>query len=329
MQGEKRKRRIRLSSTRRRKFGKDFTLMMLSNRPGKVRSIYLPFAFIITFVGLMGVNFYFLFRYPLRIYQILALEQQITRCKQIIAHQEKELKRIDPAILSTQEVGELLNLHNKIALEFEGKYNEVKLKNASRSKVSRGGAYRPFQLPQYQLSSTDSELTKLSVLNNNLDFLEEELDKTNKQLQDLYSRYIAYDQELDYTPTIYPLVTRGYITSYFGYRRDPITGRYGAYHEGLDIAARTGTPIRATADGTVTQAGRYGNYGLFVEIKHGSYGYTTRYAHNSKILVKPGQKVKKGDIIAYVGSTGKSTGPHLHYEVLVNGKPVNPQNYLP
>lgn len=327
--GQEKRKRLRGSAPRRRRFRKDFTLIMLSNRPGKVRSIYLPFALIIAFVCLMGVNFYFLFRYPLRISQIFDLEQQITRCKQTIAIQEQELKRIDPAILSTQEVGEILNLHNKIAFEFEGKYNEVKLKNASRSKVSRGGAYRSFQLPQYKLSSADSELTKLSVLNNNLDFLEEELDKTNKQLQELYSRYVEYDRELDYTPTIYPLVTKGYITSYFGYRRDPVTGRLGTYHEGIDIAARVGTPVRATADGTVLQAGRYGTYGLFIEIKHGSYGYKTRYAHNSKLLVTAGQKVKKGDIIAYVGSTGKSTGPHLHYEVLVNNKPVNPQNYLP
>src|SRR5690606_35104869 len=112
-------------------------------------------------------------------------------------------------------------------------------------------------------------------------------------------------------------------------RRDPVTGRLGVFHEGLDIAARTGTPIRAAAAGTVTIARRNGNYGLLVEIKHGSYGFCTRYAHASKLLVKQGQTVKKGDIIAYVGSTGKSTGPHLHYEVRLHGKPVNPKNYLP
>lgn len=325
----KRRKRLEFSNPRRRKLGKDFMLIMLSNRPGKVRSIYLPFALVIAFFCLMGVNIYFLVRYPLRIRQIFALEQQIALCKQTIAIQDRELKRIDPAILSTQVVGDKLNSYNKLALEFEDKYNEVKKKTTSRSKVSRGGVYHPFQLPQYKLSSADTVMTKLSVLNNNLDFLEEELDKTTQQLLDLFSRYSAYDLELDYTPTIYPLVTKGYITSYFGYRRDPVTGRIGAYHEGIDIAVRMGTPVRATADGTVTRAGRYGSYGLLVEIQHGSYGYKTRYAHNSKILVTPGQKVKKGDIIAYVGSTGKSTGPHLHYEVLYNNKPVNPQNYLP
>jgi murein DD-endopeptidase MepM/ murein hydrolase activator NlpD len=327
MEREKGRRPMRYSS-RRRKKDRSYTLMMLPNKPEKVRSVYLPFAIIITFFCLMGVNFYFLFRYPLRIAETFHLEQEIITCKQTIARQEKELKMIDPAIRSTHEVGELINTHNRLAMELENKYNEVK-KTSSRTRVSRGGSYRPFQLPQYKLSSADSELTKLNILNSNLDFLDEELTKTSNQLQDLYSRFSAYDRELDYTPSIYPLTQKGYYSSYFGYRRDPVTGRVGAFHEGVDIAARKGTPIRATADGTVVRARAYGTYGLFVEIKHGSYGYRTRYAHNSKILVQEGQNVKKGDIIALVGNTGKSTGPHLHYEVLLNGKPVNPRNYIP
>ncbi|NLM37743.1 MAG: peptidoglycan DD-metalloendopeptidase family protein [Firmicutes bacterium] len=302
--------------------------MVLPNKPEKVRSVYLPFVLIVIFVCLIGVNLYFLCRYPLRIAEIFRLEQEIINCKQTIARQEKELKMIDPAIQSTHEVGEKINVHNRLAMELENKYNEVK-NTASRTRVSRGGSYRPFQLPQYKLSSADSELTKLNILNSNLDFLGEELSKTGTQLQELYSRFSAYNRELDYTPTIYPLMQKGYISSYYGYRRDPVTGVIGAFHEGIDIAVRTGTPVRATADGTVVRARSNGTYGLFIEIKHGSYGYCTRYAHHSKILVKEGQIVKKGDIIALVGSTGKSTGPHLHYEVYYNGKPVNPRNYMP
>ena len=328
MEREFGRKRTRMYSRRRKKHHPEFMLMMLPNKPGKVRSIYIPFALIVTFLCLMTTNLYFLCRYPLRILEIFSLENQRLCCKQTISHQETELKRIDPALALTEEVSDQINLHNKIALELEAKYNEVKTKTAARNKVSRGG-YRPFQLPQYKLSSADTELTKLSVLNSNLDFLEEELVATNKELTDLYNWYSAYDRELDYTPTIYPLTQQGYLTSYFGYRRDPVTGRLGIFHEGLDVAALTGTPVRATADGTVTIARRNGTYGLFVEVKHGSYGYRTRYAHNSKILVSVGQQVKKGDIIAHVGSTGKSTGPHLHYEVIVNGKPVNPRNFMP
>lgn len=326
MERELRRQPLRFSARRRKK--RSYTLLMLPNKPEKVRSIYLPSVLIVTCFCLMGANFYFLFRYPLRIAEIARLEQQIVTCQQTIARQKRELKRLDPAIRLTHEVGDMINLHNRLALELEGKYSEVK-STVSRTRVSRGSNYRPFQLPQYKLSSADSDLTKLNILNSNLDFLDEELAKTSQHLQDLYSRFSAYDRELDYTPTIYPLAQKAYISSYFGYRRDPVTGRVGTFHEGLDFAARKGTPIRATADGTVTMARAFGSYGLLVEIKHGTYGYRTRYAHNSKILVKEGQQVKKGDIIALVGSTGKSTGPHLHYEVLFNGKPVNPRNYFP
>ncbi len=319
----------RFFSFLKKKRRKGYTIMVFPNKSGMVRSTHLPFEIIITFFCLMGVNCYFLFRYPLRIAEIINREQTIYRYKETISRQEKELKRIEPAIKTTHVVEEKINLHNRLALEFEAKYNEVKNKTSSRTATSRGGTYRSFHLPQYQLSSADTELTKLSILNGNLDFLEEELVNTEEKLQQIYSRFRAYDLELDYTPTIWPLVFKGYVTSYFGYRRDPVTGNLGAFHEGIDIAARTGTLVRATAAGTVTIARRYGNYGLLVEIKHGSYNLTTRYAHNSKLLVKEGQKVKKGDLIAYVGSTGKSTGPHLHYEVRIGNKPVNPKNYLP
>lgn len=113
-----------------------------------------------------------------------------------------------------------------------------------------------------------------------------------------------------------------------------ITSRYGvssrlrkSTHTGLDIAAKTGTPIKVVADGTVTSAKYSGSYGNLVKVDHGN-GVETWYAHNSKMYVKAGQKVNAGDTIAAVGSTGNSTGPHLHLEIRVNGVHVNPQNYL-
>jgi murein DD-endopeptidase MepM/ murein hydrolase activator NlpD len=99
------------------------------------------------------------------------------------------------------------------------------------------------------------------------------------------------------------------------------------FHTGVDIAAWPGTPVRATADGIVVFAGWSGESGKLVVIEHG-FGYTTCYAHNKKILVKVGQVVRRGDVIAYVGSTGRVTGPHVHYEVWVDKKPVNPIPYL-
>ena len=122
------------------------------------------------------------------------------------------------------------------------------------------------------------------------------------------------------TPSIWP--TQGYVSSPYGLR-------FGGteFHQGIDIAAEMGTPIVAAADGVVTAAGWNGGYGNMVDIDHGS-GVVTRYGHASAVAVTVGQQVRRGQVIAYVGSTGRSTGPHLHYEVRVGGQPVNPAAYL-
>jgi murein DD-endopeptidase MepM/ murein hydrolase activator NlpD len=126
------------------------------------------------------------------------------------------------------------------------------------------------------------------------------------------------------TPADWPV--HGWVTSPFGSRISPITGKM-QFHEGMDIAAPIGTPVVAPADGVVIKAGFEAGYGDMVELSHG-YGLKTVFGHNSRLNVKPGQHVQRGDIIAYVGDTGSSTGPHLHYEVRLNSLPVNPDRYL-
>ena len=116
------------------------------------------------------------------------------------------------------------------------------------------------------------------------------------------------------------------LTSSYGMRNHPVTGGMRR-HKGIDLAAPTGTPIYATADGRVSKAERFSSYGLYVSIEHGG-DLQTRYAHMSRIAVADGATVKKGDVIGYVGSTGRSTGPHLHYEVRVAGEAVNPMPYM-
>ena len=126
------------------------------------------------------------------------------------------------------------------------------------------------------------------------------------------------------TPSIWPV--SGWLSSPYGNRRDPFTG--GAdFHPGLDISADYGQPVRATADGTIAVAERSGSYGNLVEIDHG-YGIVTRYGHLSRFRATAGQQVHRGDIIGYVGSTGRSTSAHLHYEILLNGKLTNPLKLL-
>jgi murein DD-endopeptidase MepM/ murein hydrolase activator NlpD len=116
------------------------------------------------------------------------------------------------------------------------------------------------------------------------------------------------------------------LSSSYGMRVHPITGRV-ARHNGIDIPAPHGTPIYATADGIVGRAQRLGGYGNYVEIEHGN-AIQTRYGHMSSFIVQPGQQVKKGEIVGYVGSTGRSTGNHLHYEVRIDGAPVNPLPFV-
>ena len=126
------------------------------------------------------------------------------------------------------------------------------------------------------------------------------------------------------TPSTAPV--RGVLTDGYGGRSDPFTGEKGV-HTAIDISSAHGQPIRSPADGIVVKAEWANGYGNVVYMSHG-FGYSTRYGHLSTFNVKTGQKVKRGDVVGYVGSTGRSTGPHLHYEVRLNNRPVNPLAYI-
>ncbi len=141
---------------------------------------------------------------------------------------------------------------------------------------------------------------------------------------DLWESLSERQSLINATPNIKP--ARGWLASRFGYRISPFNGK-SAMHAGLDIAAAPGSPIYAPADGVVGFAGYDEGYGKLVSIDHG-YGVSTRFGHTSQIYVQVGQKVSKWDVIAAVGNTGRSTGPHLHYEVRINGTPVDPINFI-
>lgn len=141
---------------------------------------------------------------------------------------------------------------------------------------------------------------------------------------DLWESLSERQSLLNATPNIKP--ARGWLTSGFGYRISPFTGK-PALHAGLDIAAAPGSPVYAPADGVVTFSSYDESYGKLISVDHG-YGVSTRFAHLSQTYVQAGQRVNKWDVIGAVGNTGRSTGPHLHYEVRVNGTPVNPRNYI-
>jgi murein DD-endopeptidase MepM/ murein hydrolase activator NlpD len=179
--------------------------------------------------------------------------------------------------------------------------------------------------------SSESEFTASSVTTESpkqlaakLETLAGEASRQEQSLQELQSYFLEQKSLLASTPSVWP--ARGWITSDFGQRTDPYTAER-VMHEGLDIAAPHGKEVTSPADGTVIFAGLEGSYGNVLVIDHG-YGVKTRYGHLSKVEVHPGDHVHRGDLIGAVGNTGRSTGPHLHYEVRVNGMPENPRKFI-
>jgi len=158
-----------------------------------------------------------------------------------------------------------------------------------------------------------------------LDELSKKMEHSSLQLSVLESMIMNRELHDEVYPTGRP-IKRGWISSYFGYRTDPFNGRR-AHHDGIDLAGKKGSEVIAVASGVVTWAGKRYGYGNLVEINHGN-GYVTRYGHNKTVEVKVGDAIKKGDTIARMGSTGRSTGPHVHFEVHKNGRVVDPMRYV-
>jgi murein DD-endopeptidase MepM/ murein hydrolase activator NlpD len=151
--------------------------------------------------------------------------------------------------------------------------------------------------------------------------LTDQFDKQDKQLTTIQNLFLTRDSITSAIPQGRPIVG-GWLSSSFGYRIDPFNGKK-TFHSGIDFAVKAGTEVIAVADGIVSFIGERSGYGELIELDHGN-GYVTRYAHNEKITVKTGARINKGEPIALVGSTGRSTGPHVHYEVLREGIKINP-----
>ena len=190
------------------------------------------------------------------------------------------------------------------------------------SNVSLGGSDSSVTEPQANIRSDVK--TMVRQMHRSLDRLLAEAGTEELSQQELANFLEDTKSIVASTPTDWPL--KGKISSYFGYRKSPFGGS-SEFHRGLDICAPHGTPIVCPADGIVVETEWNSGYGLILSINHG-YGVVTRYAHLSEAFVKPGQRVTRGQKIAAVGSSGRVTGPHLHYEAIVNGVPVNPMRYL-
>ncbi|MDE7376833.1 MAG: M23 family metallopeptidase [Muribaculaceae bacterium] len=191
--------------------------------------------------------------------------------------------------------------------------------------ISSAQRYAGLERERQSGQLSDDELA-LSVANK-LDRLDKQVYMQIKSYDELRQLALSQKDKLDHMPAIQPISERYLKTmaSGYGYRVDPVYGTQ-KFHEGMDFSSDIGTPVYATGKGVVSFAGWKSGYGNCIDIDHG-YNYTTRYAHLSEIKVRAGQQVERGEEIGLVGNTGKSTGPHLHYEVRLRGAPQNPVNY--
>ena len=204
---------------------------------------------------------------------------------------------------------------------YSGQFLEMK-KTMSSLRNAEGEFRRLFSLKTKErvldnLDTSDNGSIDMDTLKKQIQLTMESVGEIKDYLSQQRDLYIS-------TPKGWPVVGR--ISSPYGYREHPQTGQE-AFHSGMDIAAEPGLPVKATADGIVSFAGWSGGSGNLVALEHG-FGYSTFYAHNKQVVVRVGQKIKRGDILSYVGSTGNSTGPHLHYEVWREGKSLNPGQFI-
>ena len=292
---------------------KKWTLLFITNK-GKVRGIPLNervvFFTIILFSVFLGALTYITIegtRKKALLDEYTKLETRKQEYFQKLINIKENVSYLQESLFRIGEYNEILSLTSKLEPV-----------NMSTKRMGVGGFPQSKEFYSPELDSSVKGLeTQIEKIYNLVKLEEQSLGKSGRKLEELQNR-------LSHIPSIWP--TQGYITSGYGWRRHPITGKR-EFHYGYDIANRPYTPIVATANGTVSSVRRYGGYGLIIEIDHG-YGFTTRYAHLAQAYVKQGQKVKRGEKIAAMGSSGFVTGTHLHYEVRVLGRTVNPMNYF-
>ncbi|MFV2082661.1 MAG: M23 family metallopeptidase [bacterium] len=298
---------------------KMYTVMILPDETTKVRRYRVPrlivrsllaAAVVLTLIFAIGIADYFLVKNQVT---------ELVRMRLETRQQKQQLITFAKTINDLQsEMNRLRNFDTKLRVmaDLDGVIYPEQFMGIG------GENPEPFNPMETEISFQDKAL--IDNMTRGLTRLMTEATIQERSFQELIGYLEDQKSLLASTPSIWPV--RGWTTSSFGYRTSPFTGRR-EMHKGVDVATRTGTPIIAPADGIVIFAGREGGFGNMVVLDHG-YGLVTRYAHNSTIDVKRSQKVNRGDVIAKVGNTGRSTGPHLHYEVLVNGVAVNPTRYI-
>lgn len=304
---------------------KTISLIVLSNSGNRVKQITVPVRALFL-IALVSVSAVLCLGWML--YDYHGLRQHIAESRymaKIVTDQRHEIGQQRLQIQSfAQEINTLKE--NLLRLDqFEKKIRVIANlgPEADAENLFGIGGAAPEDLNP-QLEPTQRHETLIREMHHQLDELDSASLRQENNFDTLLEKLEGQRSLLASTPAIRP--ADGWITSRFGNRTSPFTGRK-EFHKGFDIANRKGTAVMATADGVVSYAGKKGSMGNIVVVDHG-HGILTRYAHLSETLKKRGEKVKRGDIIAQMGNSGRSTGPHLHYEVHLNGVAVNPGKYI-
>ncbi len=297
--------------------GKNITIMLVPHSNERARRITISKSIIYSFVGLVSffiVAFFFLaYRNIQSVLNEINNERLVEENRILLGDYQKVSADITQL---RQTLGVLAKSDNQIRVA-----TDLPLVDEQTRQMGIGGP----DLETANPVKSVREKYGVEDLRGDIDALILQAQFQQQSFDDILSKVEKDHEVWNHTPSIIPIETY-VITSEFGLRRHPLTGRIQP-HKGVDFSASIGTPIYSSADGVVVFNGRKSGFGLVVIIDHG-YGYKTAYAHSSLILVEEGQKVKRGDMIARVGNTGRSTGPHLHYEVWVNGEEDNPMKYI-
>ena len=240
------------------------------------------------------------------------LDENLNNAQRVIEEQRRQIVNLAGRITGvSQDLQRVQRFDSKLRM----------MMNMEKDPAEVGGAPGDFSRAYLPLHRQELAARKMQDF---LSHLSESVRLEEVRQQDLLRALRENRDALASMPSIWPVV--GFISSSFGGRSSPFGGG-GQFHKGLDISNRMGTPVLAPAQGAVILAARDGAYGNSVEINHGG-GIVTKYGHMQRWAVQPGQWVKRGEIIGYIGMSGRTTGPHLHYEVRLNGVPVNPMRYI-
>ena len=242
----------------------------------------------------------------------------------------KHVPTLSQAIVENEDISETIEIQSYYAQRLGGLQAEaIRLKALMEKLASMAGLdtvpYRLDREPAQGGVDEHGSTIAPDEFENHLSELETMFSQQSSQLTMIQDYLITEDSIESAIPAGKPIKT-GWISSYYGYRIDPFNGKK-TFHHGLDFAGKSGSDVNTVADGIVSWTGKRSGYGQMVEIEHGN-GYVTRYAHNKSLTVKKGERVEKGQQVALMGSTGRSTGPHVHFEVLLDGKTVNPYNFV-